>query len=109
MVVTGWLLTLLTAVWQERTASPPTITVQAPQSPTPQPYLGPLMFNTSRSTHSRGISGGTSTVAATLLTVNLVSIGSLRQKPEAGLDTIEVRLSFLSRSGETSSRGSRDE
>src|ERR1700691_1219373 len=74
MVVTGRLLTLLTAVWQERTASPPMITVQAPQSPMPQPYLGPLMFNTSRSTHRRGISGGTSTVAATLLIVSLVSI-----------------------------------
>src|ERR1700722_9225393 len=78
IVVTGRVLTLLTAVWQERTASLPTMTVQAPQSPTPQPYLGPLMFNTSRSTHRRGMSGGTSTVAATLLIVNLVSIGSLQ-------------------------------
>ena len=34
----------------------------------------PLRFNTSRSTHRRGISGGTSTVAATLLTVNLMGI-----------------------------------
>src|SRR5271168_1407014 len=65
-------------------AWPPTITVQAPHSPTPQPNLGPLMFNTSRSTHSRGISGDTSTVAATLLTVNLVSICSLRQEPKSG-------------------------
>src|SRR5271166_4043820 len=55
-------------------ASPPTITVQAPHSPTPHPYLGPLMFNTSRSTHSRGISGDTSIVAATLLTFILMGI-----------------------------------
>src|ERR1700677_4060200 len=96
MVVTGWLLTLLTAVWQERTASPPTITVQAPQSPTPQPYLGPLMFNTSRSTHRRGISGGTSTVAVTLLTVNLVSIGLLHDLDSRGFARISVWLWILS-------------
>src|SRR5271166_896374 len=58
-------------------ASPPTITVQAPHSPTPHPYLGPLMFNTSRSTHRRGISGDTSIVVATLLTFILMGICSL--------------------------------
>ena len=44
------------------------------------------MFNTSRSTHSRGISGATSTVAATSLTVNLVSICLTPSKPKAALD-----------------------
>src|ERR1022692_2660790 len=63
---------------QERTAWPPTSTVQAPQRPMPQPYLEPLRFNTSRSTHKRGISGDTSTVPATLLTFNLIDICSLR-------------------------------
>ena len=38
--------------------------------------MAPLRFNTSRSTHRRGISGETSTVAATLLTFNLIGIES---------------------------------
>src|SRR5260370_42486119 len=76
MVVIGSVATDPTVVMQERTAWPPTRTVHAPQSPDPHPYLAPLRFNTSRSTHNRGISGETSTVAATLFTFNLIGIDS---------------------------------
>src|ERR1700684_225059 len=82
-------------------AWPPTITVQAPHSPTPQPYLGPLMFNTSRSTHSRGISGDTSTVAATSLTVNLVSICSLLSR--SGKQQVRVAETTTPPNGKTKS------
>src|ERR1700757_1299539 len=74
MVVIGSLATDPTVVMQERTARAPTSTVHAPQRPIPHPYLAPLSFNMSRSTHKSGISGETSTVAATLLTVNLIGI-----------------------------------
>src|SRR5580700_4034236 len=76
MVVIGSLATDPTVVMQERTARPATSTVHAPQSPIPHPYLAPLRFNMSRSTHKRGISGETSTVAATLLMFNLIGIES---------------------------------
>src|SRR5678815_1714829 len=61
MVVTGS-FTEPTCVWQERTALPFTWTVQAPHKPAPQPNLVPFMSRTSRSTHNRGESAGTSTV-----------------------------------------------
>src|ERR1700752_3895951 len=76
MVVIGSLATDPTVVMQERTARTPTSTVHAPQRPIPHPYLAPLRFNMSRSTHRRGLSGETSTGAATLLTFNLIGIGS---------------------------------
>src|SRR5579864_1445757 len=61
MVVTGS-FTVPTCVWQDRTALPFRWTVQAPQSPAPQPNLVPFMSRTSRRTHNRGVSAGTSTV-----------------------------------------------
>jgi len=71
----------------ERTARPPTSTVHAPQMPIPQPYLAPFRFSTSRSTHNRGVSGDTSTVAATLFTFNWIGICSLhRLRPGRGND-----------------------
>src|SRR4030088_232705 len=54
-------------VWQERVAAPSTWTVQAPQSPIPQPYFVPVMLSRSRSTQSKGISGSASTVCWRLL------------------------------------------
>src|SRR5260370_39930586 len=57
MVVMGWPATDPTVVAQERNASPPTRTVHAPHSPSPHPNLGPLIFNVSRTTHRRGMSG----------------------------------------------------
>lgn len=51
-------------VTHERTACPSTRTVQAPHAATPQPNLVPVIFNTSRSTHNRGMAGSASTVTA---------------------------------------------
>src|SRR6185369_15906114 len=73
-------------VWQERTALPSTCTVQAPHRPDPQPNLVPVSFRCSRTTHSSGVSGSTSTLAAFPLIVNptgmspspmVLSIGSI--------------------------------
>ena len=49
-----------------RSASParPSCTVQAPHCAMPQPYLVPVMPSVSRSTHSSGVSGSTSTWCA---------------------------------------------
>jgi hypothetical protein len=47
-------------VMQERVASPLMCTVQAPHKAIPHPNLVPVMFRTSRSTQSNGISGLTS-------------------------------------------------
>ena len=43
-------------------------TVQAPHSPTPQPYLAPGRLSSPRSTHKSGISGSTSIDRARPLT-----------------------------------------
>src|SRR5262249_53421807 len=51
----------LTEVWQERTASPLTWTVQAPHRPAPQPNLVPVICNCSRMTQSSGVSLAAST------------------------------------------------
>src|SRR5208282_6728690 len=59
-----------TGVWQLRTALPLRCTVQAPHWPIPQPYLVPFSFRTSRITHNRGISAGTSTVLDRPFTVS---------------------------------------
>src|SRR5437868_10138713 len=48
-------------VWHERTASPFTCTVQAPQSPAPQPNFVPVICNCSRMTQSSGVSLDAST------------------------------------------------
>src|SRR5438477_5563328 len=48
-------------VWQDRTASPLTWTVQAPQRPAPQPNLVPVICNCSRMTQSSGVSFAAST------------------------------------------------
>src|ERR1700722_12117710 len=51
----------LTEVWQGRTASPLTSTVQAPHRPAPQPNFVPVICNCSRMTHSSGVSFAAST------------------------------------------------
>src|SRR5271169_6732798 len=51
----------LTEVWQDRTASPLIWTVQAPQSPAPQPNFVPVICNCSRMTQSSGVSFAAST------------------------------------------------
>ena len=58
-------------VWQARTARPLRCTVHAPHALTPQPYLVPRRSSTSRSTQSKGMSAGTSTVVDRPLTVKV--------------------------------------
>ncbi|MNW05316.1 hypothetical protein D3C71_2015490 [compost metagenome] len=67
-------LTEPTGVTHERTALPSTCTVQAPHCATPQPNLVPGRFSSSRSTHSKGISGSMSIAWDVPLTVSFMSI-----------------------------------
>src|SRR5208337_3518112 len=62
MVVTAASPTDEIGVMQERVVSPLRWTVQAPQSPTPQPDLLPFRSSSSRSAQRRGVSPSTSTV-----------------------------------------------
>ena len=66
----GALAAAETGVWQLRTALPFRCTVHAPHWPMPQPYLVPFSFRTSRITHNRGMSAGTSTVLDRPFTVS---------------------------------------
>src|SRR5271169_1280214 len=61
MVVMFFATACETGVEQERTGSPSTWTVQAPQRPAPQPNFVPVNSSVSRRTQSRGVSGATST------------------------------------------------
>src|SRR5450755_1560922 len=61
MVVIFFPATVETGVTQDRAAAPSMCTVHAPQSAIPQPNLVPVMASVSRNTHSKGISGLTST------------------------------------------------
>src|SRR5208282_3593231 len=52
MVTTSLSLTELTGIRQERNATLSTSTVQQPQCPSPQPYLGPVSPSSVRNTQS---------------------------------------------------------
>src|SRR3989442_1046203 len=71
MVVTLLPAMLLACVTQERVAAPFICTVHAPHNAMPQPNFVPVKPNTSRNTHSSGISGTTSTVCGLPFRVNL--------------------------------------
>jgi hypothetical protein len=77
MVVTALAPTRASEVTHERMATPSMCTVHAPHWATPQPYLVPTRPSTSRSTHSRGVSGSASTVWTWPLTLRLVAMLSL--------------------------------
>ena len=64
MVVMDMPSTADTGTVQVRTARPSTCTVQAPHAAMPHPNLVPVNPSVSRSTHSSGVSGSTSTVRA---------------------------------------------
>ena len=74
MVVTFFPATRETWVTQERVATPSTWTVQQPHWATPQPYLVPVRFSSSRMTHSSGVSGAASTVTALPFTSSFVAM-----------------------------------
>src|ERR1051325_11155366 len=78
MVVTFLPAASLAEVWQERTATPSTCTVQAPHRPAPQPNLVPVICRCSRMTQSNGVSLSTSTCLAWPLTVSAIMLCFLR-------------------------------
>src|SRR5678815_2476984 len=71
MVVIFLPSTALTGMTHERTAVPSMCTVQAPHWAMPQPNLVPVRPTCSRSTHSSGVLGSTSTLVDFPLTVKL--------------------------------------
>src|SRR5437870_12649799 len=73
MVTTFLFATAEIGVMHERTACPSTCTVQAPHSAMPQPNLVPVRPSTSRSTHSTGMSDGTSTVWSVPFTRSVIT------------------------------------
>ena len=60
-----------TGVVQGWNARPSRWLVQARQTPTPHPYLGPVTPSRSRRTHSRGMPDGALTVVREPLSVNV--------------------------------------
>jgi hypothetical protein len=56
-------------------AWPSTITVQAPHSPVPQPYLVPVRLAASRKAHSSGVSSGRRISSGWALIVRLAMAG----------------------------------
>src|SRR5678815_4980824 len=83
MVVMDWSPTALIGVWQERTAWPPRCTVQAPHKAMPQPNYVPVSPTTSRSPHTKGISGPTSTSTDLPLMLSLVMAANI-SRTDAG-------------------------
>src|SRR5260370_36983723 len=78
MVTIGRFPTRETGTTQDRVGTPPRWTVQAPQAAMPQPYFVPVIFNSSRKTHSSGVPGATLTSLCWPFTVSLyVSIYAL--------------------------------
>src|SRR5262245_28758442 len=63
-----------TAVWQERIGLPSSRTVQEPHCDSPQPNFGPFSCRSSDRTYNSGVLSSTSTVCATLFTVNLMAL-----------------------------------
>ncbi len=64
------------ATLHDRADRPSRRTVQAPHWAMPQPYLVPVSFSESRSTHSNGVSGSTSTFCAMPLTISEIDIAA---------------------------------
>jgi hypothetical protein len=72
MVTTGLPTAATAGSAQERTAAPARCTVQAPHTAMPQPYFGPVISRSSRSTQSNGLSSGASTDRTLPLTVSAI-------------------------------------
>ncbi len=73
MVVMLFPATCETGVEHDRIADPSTCTVQAPQSPAPQPNFVPVSSSVSRNTQSNGVSGETLTFFSLPLTRSVKS------------------------------------
>src|SRR6186713_1728438 len=79
MVVIFLPATSLSAVWQDRTASPLTCTVQAPHRPAPQPNFVPVICSCSRMAQSSDVSAGASTDMFRPLMLNVVMLPPKRR------------------------------
>jgi hypothetical protein len=73
MVMTFLAPTALTDVTQERILCPSGCTVHAPHSAMPQPNFVPVSASVSRSTHSSGMAGSTSTSVSLPLMLSLIT------------------------------------
>src|SRR5439155_15277990 len=69
----------------ERAGTPSSSTRQAPHSPRPQPYFGPLSCRSLRSTCSSGASAGTASACAWPLTVNAIGFASAHEPAILGV------------------------
>src|SRR5208337_1439590 len=102
MVVTVLPATSFTSSVHERSAFPFTITVQAPQSPSPQPYFVPVRPRSYRRTHRRMRLGSTSKLTGFPFSLNpMVSFmstppgsASSVQRGSLGHETLEVKRDF---------------
>src|SRR5215468_1926380 len=72
------------ATLHDRAARPSMRTVQAPHWAMPQPYLVPVSFSESRSTHSNGVSGSTATLWAMPLTISEIDIAASPYAADCG-------------------------
>src|SRR3954465_2135934 len=73
MVMTSASCTDAIGVTHERRGRPFRCTVHAPHWATPQPYFVPVSLTSSRNTHSKGVSGSTSTLTFLPLTEKFVT------------------------------------
>src|SRR5262249_19211982 len=78
MVTTFRPWTADTGMEHDRTVSPSTWTVQAPQAAMPQPYLVPVSPNSSLTAHSSGVSGSTPAFTGLPFKSNAITITLLR-------------------------------
>ena len=75
---------LATGMMQDRTATPSTITVQAPHCAIPHPNFVPVKSSCSRKTQSSGVDGSTSMVFSTPFTKSVFAISAPRLSMRAG-------------------------
>src|SRR5688572_6881599 len=79
-------------IWHEYARLPSICTMQAPQSPVPQPNLVPVSLRPSRITQSSGVAGGASVDAALPLTVKFVAIASSQRRPKNGAASLAIAV-----------------
>ena len=99
MVVTALVPIEEIGVMHERVGWPSSSTVQAPHWATPQPYLVPFRSIASRSTQSKGMRSGTSTVRRSPLTRTVYFIFELSANRFLGSVGIVCDAGGTSRSG----------
>src|SRR5262249_38988009 len=96
MVTTFLPWTADTGIEHDRTASPSTWAVRAPQAAMPQPYLVPVSPNSSLIAHSSGVSGSTPAFTCFPFKSNAITITLLRADSNH-LRRVPLHLSLLGR------------